>query len=128
MRRSWAYVLMIVATLAGGSALLWPLPPTVQIEEVSLPTAARPASPARPDAPAPRNKAAGKPAAGPPGGAAKQEAPALVKRFPTQNTALKRLAPPPRPGAAGAAPVVPPAPRPGAALPPRPPAEHEHGQ
>lgn len=118
--------MMIVATLAGGSALLWPLPPAVQIEEVTLPAAARPALPVRPDGPSPRNKAAAKAAAGAPGAAPKPEAPALAKRFPTQNTALKRLAPPPRPGAEpGTAPVVPPAPRPGAALPPRPPAEHE---
>ncbi len=123
---------MIVATLAGGSALLWPLPPTVQIEEVSLPAAARPALSPRPDSPAPRNKAAGKPAAGGAGGAGaaakQQEAPpAVVKRFPTQNTALKRLAPPPRPGSEPVSPPImpPPAPRPGAGLPPRPPAEHE---
>jgi len=126
MRRSWAYVLMIVATLVGGSALLWPLPPTVRIEEMALP-AAKPVASPRPEISPARNRAAAKAAAGaaPPGAAAKQEAPALVKRFPTQNTSLQRLAPPPRPGAdAGGTPMLPAAPRPGAALPTRPPTEN----
>lgn len=125
MRRSWAYVLMIVATLAGGSALLWPLPPTVRIEEVYVPGAARPAPSPRPEAASsPRNKGASR--AGSAAAAAKPEPPAVVKRFPVQNTSLKRLTPQPRPGenAGGVAVPSQAAPRPGAAMPPRPPAEN----
>ncbi len=113
---------MIAATIAGGSALLWPLPPTVQIEEVTL-LANRPVSPPRPEGAAPqRNKASSKSSA-----AAKQEVPAPVKHFPVQNTSLQRLAPPPRPGGegSGAVPLLPPSLRPSAALPPRPPAENK---
>lgn len=120
---------MIVATLVGGSALLWPLPPTVEIQEVA-PPAGRPAVAPRPEnapAPQPRVKGAGRAnAAQPsaqPAAPPKQEPPAAVKRFPTQNTALKRLAPPPRPGAdVGGTRVVPPQ-HPQTGWPPRPPAE-----
>jgi len=125
MRRSWAYVVMIVATLIGGSVLLLPLPPTVQIEEVA-PSAGKSAAPARPESPPPPQprakapaRAAGQASTPPP-----QEPPAAVKRFPTQNTALKRLAPPPTPGTeAGGTRVLPPHPPTG--WPPRPPAEHQ---
>lgn len=115
MHRSWAYILMIVATVVGGSVLLWPLPPTVQIQDVQAPEKTAP-PPRAESAAAPRNKAAGKQ----PGGPAKQEAaPEVVKQFPAQNTVSKRLGPPPRPGAEAGKPAPMAAPRPGAATPER---------
>jgi hypothetical protein len=91
MYRSWAYILMVVATLAGVVALLWPSPPVRTIGEIAMP--ARGAA-VRAEAPAKAAKSAQ--------GGAKQGAraepapvpPAVLKRIPLQNTSTKRAGPP----------------------------------
>ena len=88
MYRSWAYILMAVATLAGVVALIWPGPSVRTIEEISLPV--RPAP--RAEAPARPNKAA-KPAKSSSRNTPKPAPPAVVERMPRQNTATRRAAP-----------------------------------
>ncbi|MFN2428126.1 MAG: hypothetical protein ABR587_16955, partial [Candidatus Binatia bacterium] len=83
---SWAYILMVGATLAGVVGLLWPSPAVRTIEEIAMPSRA----PARAEAPAkpkPAPKAAAKPV--------RPEAapPAVVKRMPAQTTATRRAGP-----------------------------------
>lgn len=86
MYRSWGYILMFAATLAGVVALLWPTPPVRTIEEIAMPT--RPA-PARPEPPAKQPKQASKPPAPKPP-PAKPAPPAVVGRMPQQNTTTRR--------------------------------------
>lgn len=88
MYRSWAYILMAVATLAGVVALLWPGPSVRTIEEISMP--ARPAP--RAEVPARPNKAT-KPAKSSSRNTPKPAPPAVVERMPRQNTATRRAAP-----------------------------------
>ncbi len=84
MYRSWGYILMFAATLAGLVALLWPAPPVRTIEEITMPAR-----------PAPRSEAPSKPARQPskpvpPKPAPKPAAPAVVERMPQQNTTTRR--------------------------------------
>lgn len=140
MNRSWAYILMIVATLVGVVALLWPSPNVLTIAEVA--PAPREAAAPRAETPARAPKAAKsapaaatapvKPAPPPP--------PPVVSHMPSASTLAKRATPqiqngmgpnlfgkpageaPPHPSPA----PPPPGPRPGApasarpVLPPRP--------
>jgi len=133
MYRSWAYILMMVATLAGVVGLLWPSPQVRTIEEIAMPVRNVPRAEPPPKTP--------KPAAKPAAAAKRQEPapapPAVVKRIPAQNTSTKRATPmlenglqPPtfgKPEGRGAAPGAAPS-RPGTPgtrpmPPPRPPAE-----
>lgn len=91
MYRSWAYILMMVATLIGAVALVWPSPQVRTIEEIAM----------TPPVP-PRAETAGKsvkpvkpaPGAKPPSKAAAASAPpAVIKRIPPQNTSTKRAGP-----------------------------------
>jgi len=136
MYRSWAYILMVVATLAGVVGLLWPSPSVRTIEEIAMPARS---APARAEAPAKAAKAAGKPAQGAKPAARAEAAPAppaVVKRMPPQTTSTKRagaavpqngmqpnmLGNPPGEGMlgrGGPAAAAPPA-RPGGAITPRP--------
>lgn len=89
MYRSWAYILMIAATLVGVVALLWPSPPVRTIEDIA--PVQREAAPARAEAP-PKAPKAPKPAPAakaPP----KPAPPAVVDRMPAANTLAKRAAP-----------------------------------
>jgi hypothetical protein len=131
MYRSWAYILMVVATLAGVVGLLWPSPQVRTIEDIAMPARSAP----RAEAPAKAPKAAGKSPAKPPRAEPAAAPPAVVKRIPPQTTSTKRAGPvlqnglqpgilsrmpiaptPDRGGSAGAAP-----PKPGSTAPPRPP-------
>jgi hypothetical protein len=88
MYRSWAYILMVVATLAGVVGLLWPSPQVRTIEDIAMPARSAP----RAEAPAKAPKAPGKSPAKPP----RVEAPAppaVVKRMPVQTTSTKRAGP-----------------------------------
>jgi len=91
MYRSWAYILMVGATLVGVVALLWPSPEVRSIEDIASaarqppPRAESPAKPAKPPAKAAQAKAASK--------AAAEAPPAVVKRIPPQNTSTKRAGP-----------------------------------
>lgn len=88
MGRSWAYILMVAATLAGAVALLWPSPQVPTIEEIAMPEKApRAEAPAR----APK-AAAARPAQG--AKAPKAEAPEpAAKRIPPMNTSTRRTEP-----------------------------------
>lgn len=97
MYRSWAYILMIIATLVGVVALLWPSPTVLTVAEVASPP--REAAPARPEASAKPAKAAAKA-----GAAAAKSAPAakstakpvpapVVSHMPTASTLAKRAVP-----------------------------------
>jgi hypothetical protein len=85
MVRSWAYILMVAATLAGVVALVWPSPKVQIIEDIAMPVKS---APARAEPPAKPAKAASKPA--------KREtepapAPAaVVKKMPAPNTTTRR--------------------------------------
>jgi hypothetical protein len=129
MYRSWAYILMVAATLAGIVALVWPTPPVRTIEEIAMPV--RPAPRAEtPKAPKPPPKA------GPSKATPKPEAtpvpPAVLKRMPTSNTTTRRLSPTLEnglqansfgtPGQDGIQPMAPPAIGGGVEPPPPPPA------
>lgn len=87
MYRSWAYILMIAATLVGVVALLWPSPPARTIEEIV--PAAREAAP-RVEAPA---KAPKTPKPQPAAKAPAKPAPPVVAKMPAANTTAKRAAP-----------------------------------
>jgi hypothetical protein len=88
MYRSWAYILMIAATLVGVVALLWPSPPVRTIEDIA---SVEQAAPARAEAPAKAPKAPKPaPAAKAP---AKPAPPPVVDRMPAANTLAKRAAP-----------------------------------
>lgn len=93
MYRSWAYILMIVATLVGVVALLWPSPTVHTIAQVA--PAPREAAPARAEAPAKAAKAAAK--AAPAKAAAKPAAPPppppVVSHMPSASTLAKRATP-----------------------------------
>lgn len=86
MYRSWAYIVMAVATLTGVVALLWPSPTVRTIEEIAMPV-----RPPRAEAPAKQPKAAAKAAAS--AKAAKPAPPAVLNRVAPRNTATKRAAP-----------------------------------
>jgi len=87
MYRSWAYILMVVATLAGVVGLLWPSPAVRTIEDIAMPVRTAP----RAEAPAKAPKAAGKAPAKP---ARPEPAPAaVVKKMPSQTTTTKRAGP-----------------------------------
>lgn len=89
MYRSWAYILMIIATLVGVVALLWPSPAVRTIEDIA--SVEREAPPVRAEAPAKAPKAPKPaPAAKAP---AKPVPPPVVDRMPTANTLAKRAAP-----------------------------------
>jgi hypothetical protein len=85
MVRSWAYILMFAATLAGLVALVWPSPQVQTIEEIAAPARTAPA----------RNEPAPKPAKAtaartPP---KKEPAPApaaVAKKMPAPNTTTRR--------------------------------------
>ena len=83
MYRSWAYILMMAATLAGVIALAWPSPEVRTIEEIAMPSRA----PARAE-PAPKPKGQVKAGAAKP--AKPEPPPEVVKRMPEQTTATKR--------------------------------------
>lgn len=133
MVRSWAYILMIAATLAGVVALVWPSPEVQVIEEIAMPARA----------PAPRAEAPQKPAkaaANKAPQAAKKEAapvPAVVKDMPAPNTTTKRqyakpdngMQPSPfsRTGSEGAKPAEPARPPSSHGAPPRPPMPFKPG-
>ncbi len=91
MYRSWAYILMIFATLVGIVALVWPSPQVQTIEEIasvapaSAPRAEAPVRPAKPVAKAAQAKA--KPAAPEP------PPPPVVKKMPAPNTTTRRAGP-----------------------------------
>jgi hypothetical protein len=87
MVRSWAYILMIAATLAGVVALVWPSPEVQTIEEIAMP--ARAPAP-RAEAPQKPAKAAAKAAQPAKKEAAPPAAPAVVKDMPAPNTTTKR--------------------------------------
>lgn len=87
MYRSWAYILMIAATLVGVVALLWPSPPARTIEEI-VPVA-REAAP-RAEAPAKAPKA---PKSPPAAKTPAKPAPPVVAKMPAANTTAKRAAP-----------------------------------
>lgn len=95
MYRSWAYILMVGATLAGMVGLLWPSPKVMTIEDIAMP--ARSAS--RAEAPAKAPKAPGKSPAKParteaaPASPAAPAPPAVVERMPAQTTTTKRAGP-----------------------------------
>jgi hypothetical protein len=88
MVRSWAYILMFAATLAGLVALVWPSPQVQTIEEIAMPvrtapTRAEPAAkPAKASAKTP--PAAKRNPAPPPAPAA------VAKKMPSPNTTTKR--------------------------------------
>lgn len=89
MYRSWAYILMAAATLAGMVALLWPSPQVRTIEEIAAPVRAAPRAEAPAKAPKPPAKASQakpKPEAAP-------APPAVIKKMPAQNTTTRRSAP-----------------------------------
>lgn len=90
MYRSWGYILMFAATLAGVVALLWPTPPVRTIDEITMP--ARPAT--RPEPPSKPPKQAAKPSPPKP----KPAPPAVVDRMPQQNTTTRRGAAVPQNG------------------------------
>jgi len=130
MYRSWAYILMVVATLAGVVGLLWPSPAVRTIEDIAMPTRTAP----RAEAPAKAPKAAGKSPAKPARTEPAPAPPAVVKKMPPQTTATKRAGAVPQnglqPNMLGQsanegildrkvpAPAAPP--QPGAVVPPRP--------
>ena len=90
MYRSWAYILMLVATLAGVVALVWPSPEVRTIEEIAMParTAPRSEAPAKP-AKAAKAAQAAKPAPKP----AAPVPPAVAKHVPAPNTTTHRAGP-----------------------------------
>src|SRR6187402_2003305 len=87
MVRSWAYILMFAATLAGLVALVWPSPQVQTIEEIAMPVrtapprAEPPPKAAKQSAKTPQKREAQPPA--PP-------VPAAVKNMPAPNTTTKR--------------------------------------
>jgi hypothetical protein len=92
MYRSWAYILMIAATLVGVVALLWPSPrvQTIsQIQTAARDTAPRPEPPSKPVKPAAKTPA--KPAAKPTGMPAAP--PSVLKKMPSSNTTTERATP-----------------------------------
>jgi hypothetical protein len=130
MYRSWSYILMVVATLVGLVALLWPSPQVFHVAEDAPPAQVRPAAPPRAEAPPAKAPKGGAKAAGPKA----PEPPPVAKKVPPQNTTAKRLAPTApggmqpnlfgKPGPEGAKPGAPPPKPSGAAKPsagPRPP-------
>ena len=87
MVRSWAYILMFAATLAGLVALVWPSPKVQTIEEIAAPartappraeTAAKPAKAAQKSP----SSAKREPASPPPA--------AVAKKMPAPNTTTRR--------------------------------------
>jgi hypothetical protein len=133
MYRSWAYILMIGATLIGMVALLWPSPVVRTIEDTAATVDAAPsrADGAGKSGKAPKAASAAKPPAKP-----VAPPPAVVGKMPAANTTIRRAAPVLQNGLqpnmfgqpAGERPTPPPAPavRPGApvsarpVIPPRP--------
>jgi hypothetical protein len=89
MYRSWAYILMILATLVGIVALVWPSPQVQTIEQIASVTrdvAPRAEAPAKaPKSPA-KAQAKAKPAAEP-------APPAVLKKMPAPNTTTRRAGP-----------------------------------
>jgi len=90
MYRSWAYILMIVATLVGVVALVWPSPTVRTIEDIA--SLSRDAAPARAEAPAKTPKAA-KAAAAKPAPKPAPPPPPAVAHMPAATTLAKRSAP-----------------------------------
>lgn len=89
MYRSWAYILMVAATLVGVVALLWPSPQQRSIEELASVThEAPPRAEAPPKASKPSAKPGARSASKP--AAAAAAPPAVVKRVPQSNTVTKR--------------------------------------
>lgn len=92
MYRSWAYILMILATLVGVVALVWPSPQVQTIEQIAsvtkdvAPRAEPPAKAAKPAARAAQASKAAKPAAAP-------APPAIVKKMTAPNTTTRRAGP-----------------------------------
>src|SRR5688572_23878073 len=87
MVRSWAYILMFAATLAGLVALVWPSPEVQTIEEIAAPARTAPAR----SEPAP--KPAKATAAKTPPASKKEPAPApatVAKKMPAPNTTTRR--------------------------------------
>jgi len=92
MYRSWAYILIVMATLVGIVALLWPSPQVRSIEEIASaakepPRGEAPAKSAKPGAKQPSSKPAAKPATPAPA------PPAVVKKMPAPNTTTRRAGP-----------------------------------
>jgi hypothetical protein len=88
MVRSWAYILMIAATLAGLVALVWPSPQVQTIEEIAMPVRTAPTR----SEPAPKPA---KPAAKSPQGGKRDTPPApapatVAKKMPAPNTTTRR--------------------------------------
>jgi hypothetical protein len=121
MYRSWAYILMIAATLVGIVALLWPSPQVQTIEEiasVSHDNTPRPEPPPRPAKPVAKSaQAKPKPVAAAPA------PPAVLKKMPAPNTTTKRAGPLVQNGLEPQAMFPKPdeRPKPGTTPPPRPP-------
>ena len=86
MVRSWAYILMFAATLAGLVALVWPSPKVQTIEDIAAPARTAP----------PRAETAAKPAKASqksPPSAKREPAPppaAVAKNMPAPNTTTRR--------------------------------------
>ncbi|HEY2774765.1 MAG TPA: hypothetical protein VGK20_12025 [Candidatus Binatia bacterium] len=107
MYRSWAYILMVIATLVGIVALVWPSPQVRTIEEIAMPSAGHtPVPHAEAAGKAPKNagramqnkpNAKGSAAAGAGAGktppAAAAPAPTVVTHLPASNTTTRRAAP-----------------------------------
>src|SRR5688572_13609435 len=88
MVRSWAYILMIAATLAGLVALVWPSPEVQTIEEIAMPARTAPTRAEPPPKPS-------KPAAKSPQGGKRDTPPApapaaVAKKMPAPNTTTRR--------------------------------------
>jgi hypothetical protein len=87
MIRSWAYILMFAATLAGVVALVWPSPQVQTIEEIAMPVRT---APPRAEPPPKAAKATAKT---PPSARREPPAPAppaVVKKMPAPNTTTRR--------------------------------------
>lgn len=89
MYRSWAYILMIMATLAGVVGLLWPSPPVRTIQEIAMPARGGGKKAGRPAARTPSKPP--RPRAAPP-------APPVVRRMPSHTTSSRRGAAVPQNG------------------------------
>lgn len=91
MYRSWAYILMIVATLVGVVALLWPSPAVRTIEDIATIQHAESAPRAEPAAKS--AKSATKPAAAPKPAPKPAAPPSVVQKMPAPTTSARRAAP-----------------------------------
>jgi hypothetical protein len=119
MYRSWAYILMVLATLVGVVALVWPSPQVRTIEEIAAPAhepAPKAEAPAKPPKAAAKGGQANKPPK--PAPALPPPPPPAVKHMPQPNTTTKRAGAGPR-IENGLAPGI--AINPNAAVPPLPP-------